>query len=371
METLLFVADDPLEARALVAELAGRYTVIPCADEITALEAARRTRPAALVVDSKALRDRRHDPEGQGSLRRIRRVSAEAPLVAILEPGTGGARETALRMEAQTVLERPCGLGRIREAVEAAIGFASVRPASPFDGKSPAIMEAAARLRLFSASDYPVLILGESGTGKEVAARAIHDLSRRRDAPFVDRNCSALPDLLAESELFGTERGAFTDAVARPGAFEQARGGVLFLDEIAEASLPIQAKLLRAIESGQCWRLGARGPTAVDLRIVTATAANLKRVTAEGRFRVDLLYRIETLVLELPPLRSRREDIPDMASRIALEASRGRTGIALGALEALAAHDWPGNVRELRNVVHRALVLTGDSGEITEKDLQF
>ncbi|HET7839527.1 MAG TPA: sigma 54-interacting transcriptional regulator [Rectinemataceae bacterium] len=369
METLLFLADDPEEARALVAELAGHYTVIPCPDEVAAIEAARLRKPAALVVDSKALGRRGDGRVGTARLGRIRRVAGEAPIIALLQPGED--RGAAQLREAKALIQRPCGLGHIREAVDAAVGVARANPASPFHGSSAAILATAERLRLYAGSDYPVLILGESGTGKEIAARAIHELSPRSHAPFVDRNCSALPEQLAESELFGTERGAFTDAVARPGAFELARGGVLFLDEIGDAGPSLQAKLLRVLESGQCWRLGARSPIQVDARIVSATAADLRAAAAAGSFRSDLLYRIETLVLELPPLRSRREDIPELASRIALEASRGRVSIAASALARLAAHDWPGNVRELRNVVHRALVLAGDSPLITERELQF
>ncbi|MDP3178490.1 MAG: sigma 54-interacting transcriptional regulator, partial [Spirochaetaceae bacterium] len=212
---------------------------------------------------------------------------------------------------------------------------------------------------------------GESGTGKEIAARALSELSPRRSKPFVPRNCAALPESLAESELFGCERGAFTDAVARPGAFELADQGVLFLDEIGEASLPLQAKLLRVLESGESWRLGAKSCARIDVRLVSATARDLSAAAAANTFRKDLLYRIETLVLKLPPLRARREDIPDLAAHFALEASRGRTIPGRGALEKLHAHEWPGNVRELRNVVHRALVLAHGAEEIHSDHIVF
>lgn len=227
------------------------------------------------------------------------------------------------------------------------------------------------RLRLYADSDYPVLIIGESGTGKEIAARALHSLSRRRRGPFVARNCAAIPELLAESELFGTERGAFTDAVARPGAFELAAEGLLFLDEIGDASPPLQAKLLRVLETGEFWRLGGRRSVAADFRFVSATRCDLKRAADEGRFRLDLLYRIDTLVLEMPPLRARREDIPDLATSFALQATRGRVCLSPAAMDKMSSHDWPGNVRELRNVVHRALVLASGCDEILPEHIEF
>ena len=171
------------------------------------------------------------------------------------------------------------------------------RARPPFTGSSLAIRKTAERLRLFARSDFPILILGESGTGKEVAARAIHTYSDRKGERFIPRNCAALPELLAESELFGTERGAFTDAVARPGAFELARGGILFLDEISDMSPVIQAKLLRVLETGEFWKLGGSKPIASDIRLVSAASAD---PLGSPTFRRDLLYRIDTLVLELP-----------------------------------------------------------------------
>ena len=216
-----------------------------------------------------------------------------------------------------------------------------------------------------------MLILGESGTGKEIAARALRDFSCGRTGPFVARNCAAIPENLAESELFGTERGAFTDAVARPGAFELARGGLLFLDEIGESSLSFQAKLLRVLESGEFWRLGGTKSVAADFRFVSATSRDLNRAAAEGDFRIDLLYRIDTLVVEMPPLRARREDIVDLASHFALLASRGRVCVGAEAMGKLVGYDWPGNIRQLRNIVHRALVLAGGADEIQAKHIVF
>ena len=293
-------------------------------------------------------------------------------VIALSREGSARSVVLAVRSGAADFLRKPYSAEELRRSIA---GPGAVPPgegsSGPFLGASPAIRRVAELLRLYAGSDYPVLILGESGTGKEVAARALHGRSARSAGPFVARNCAALPELLAESELFGTERGAFTDALSRPGAFELARGGVLFLDEIAEAGPGLQAKLLRALESGELWRLGASKPSWVDLRFVAATCADLGAAVARGSFKPELLYRIDTLVLEMPPLRERREDIPDLAAHFALAASGGRTLPGAGALDKLSAYPWPGNVRQLRNVVHRAIVLSEGAEELGEEHIVF
>jgi transcriptional regulator with PAS, ATPase and Fis domain len=240
-----------------------------------------------------------------------------------------------------------------------------------FIGESPAIKEVEKLVHLYADSTYPVLIYGESGTGKEIAARALRELSPSRTGSFIARNCAAIPEHLAESELFGTERGAFTDAVARPGAFELARGGLLFLDEIGEMGLPTQAKLLRVLETGEFWRLGSMKSAVADFRFVSATSRDLDRAVAESGFRVDLLYRINTLIIRMPPLRTRREDIADLAAHFVHLASRGRVALGPEALDKLMAFGWPGNIRQLRNTVHRALVLAGCADEIRAEHIVF
>jgi DNA-binding NtrC family response regulator len=207
-----------------------------------------------------------------------------------------------------------------------------------------------------------VLITGESGTGKELAALALHEESRRRSAPFVAINCSALPGELVENELFGHARGAFTGADrAHPGLFQAAHRGTLFLDEIGDLALPAQAKLLRALEERVIVPLGATRPIPVDVRIVAATHQPLDRLVAEGRFRDDLLHRLRVVTLELPPLRDRRGDIlalvAHFVAQFAQRHGRSILGLSDAARRVLLAHDWPGNVRELRNVVERAVVL--------------
>jgi DNA-binding NtrC family response regulator len=227
-------------------------------------------------------------------------------------------------------------------------------------GSSPVLAEALERVRRAAATDATVLLTGESGTGKELFARAVHALGARRSGPFVAVNVAALPEGLVENELFGHERGAYTGASERrAGRFELADGGTLFLDEIAELPLAAQTKLLRAVEERSFIRVGGTALISVDTRLVAATNRDLRARVAAGKFREDLFYRLEVFPVHLPPLRARREDVPALARRFAEKVSGRPIEISAGALDRLLAHDWPGNVRELRNVVERAVILSG------------
>jgi transcriptional regulator with PAS, ATPase and Fis domain len=200
-------------------------------------------------------------------------------------------------------------------------------------------------------------------------ARSIHEASGRRGGPCVALNCGALPETLLETELFGAEKGAFTDAVCRPGSFEQANGGTLFLDEIGEMSPAAQTRLLRVIEQKELTRVGGSRAIPLDVRVVSATNRELKGHAGDGRFRADLFYRLGVLPIRVPPLRERREDIPILAAHFLLLLKR--TGaIGAEAREKLCAHDWPGNIRELRNVMERA-ALSADTGTINARDVTF
>jgi formate hydrogenlyase transcriptional activator len=205
------------------------------------------------------------------------------------------------------------------------------------------------------------LLQGETGTGKELVARAVHDESLRKHGPYVKLNCSALPAGLAESELFGHERGAFTGAVSRTdGLFQQAHGGTLFLDEIGELPLELQPKLLRVLQEQEYERLGSGRTTRIDVRVIAATNADLHQMVLERRFRADLFYRLNVYSILIPPLRDRRDDIPLLATlfirMLAPRMNREVREIAEEALERLKRHDWPGNVRELRNFIERAVI---------------
>jgi len=229
-------------------------------------------------------------------------------------------------------------------------------------GRAAAFLEAMDELTRFARAEVPVLIVGETGTGKELAARAVHYASSRRDGPFVPVNCGALPDDLLESELYGHRRGAFTDArEARKGLVAHARGGTLLLDEVDSLSLRAQVALLRFVQERRYRPVGADADEATDVRIVASTNAELGDLAARGRFRRDLLFRLDVAVVALPPLRDRREDILPLARHF-LAQFAGRQGVSAPALtednEAqLLDYAWPGNIRELENVVHRALLL--------------
>ncbi|MHC4915794.1 MAG: sigma 54-interacting transcriptional regulator [Planctomycetota bacterium] len=219
-----------------------------------------------------------------------------------------------------------------------------------------AVIEKAAPL------DVTVLVTGESGTGKELVAGAVHQNSPRCDGPLVAVNCAAIPGELVESELFGHEKGAFTGAAARrQGRFEQAHEGTLFLDEIGDLPAASQAKLLRVLEDKKVTRVGGAEPVAVDVRIVAATNRDLRAEADAGRFRQDLLFRLEVVRVDLPPLRSRSEDIPELAAffldRYRAKAGRRVEGLSPAAVEKLLSYDWPGNIRELKNVLERAVIL--------------
>jgi DNA-binding NtrC family response regulator len=240
-------------------------------------------------------------------------------------------------------------------------------------GKSKPMQEVFDLIRRVADSPTNVLITGESGTGKELVAKAIHYNSARRHAPFVPVNCAAIPDQLLESELFGHVRGAFTDAkVDKRGLFEEAQGGSLFLDEISELPLILQAKLLRAIQEKEVRRVGATKPVGVDVRIIAATNLRLAEEVKEKRFREDLYYRLNVIEIRLPPLRDRREDIPMLVDAFlktcAEERAKHVQGVTESALALLVDYAWPGNVRELENVIERAVTLSR-SEKIVVEDL--
>jgi two-component system response regulator HydG len=230
-------------------------------------------------------------------------------------------------------------------------------------GQSPAMRELFEKIRLVADTNSTVMIIGESGTGKELVARSLHDNSRRKNGPFLPVNCAAIPESLIESELFGHEKGAFTGAAdRRKGLFQSAEGGSLFIDEIGELPVGLQSKLLRAIESKKVMPVGSTQEVPVDVRLIAATNRDLDAQVRQGAFRDDLYYRLKVVVLRLPPLRVRREDIPLLVrffiDEIARENERPVRHVAPAALQALLDYSWPGNVRELRNTLEGIIVLS-------------
>ena len=230
-------------------------------------------------------------------------------------------------------------------------------------------------IRKVATTDAPVLILGESGTGKEMVARAIHQRSNNKNGPFIAINCSAIPETLLESELFGHEKGAFTGAhVQRKGRIESASGGTLFLDEIGEIPLPLQVKLLRFLQEQTIERVGGRQEIRINTRVVAATNADLKKSLAAGTFREDLFYRLAVVQLTLPPLRDRDNDVRLLAqfflARFAAQVNKPNLAFDPDAIRALNRHDWPGNVRELENCIRRAVIMA-EGKRVTAKDLEL
>jgi len=259
---------------------------------------------------------------------------------------------------------------QLADAAEARTSFANLV------GKSPGIRAVFALIEKVAATDLPVMIRGESGTGKELVARAIHVHGPRRRRPFLGENCAAIPETLLETELFGHVRGAFTGAErSRPGLFEQADGGTLFLDEVGDMAPAMQVRLLRVVEEGAIRRVGGEKPVAVNVRLITATHRDLQAEIKAGRFRLDLLYRLQVLTIEIPPLRERPGDVALLTShvlgRIAAERGRAPCLVDAEAMGLFERYAWPGNVRELQNTLQRLSLLAGDraiSAALIESD---
>ena len=242
-------------------------------------------------------------------------------------------------------------------------------------GTSAQMQEVFAAIRKVATASAPVLLLGESGTGKEMAAEAIHRRSSRKDGPFIAINCNAIPENLLESELFGHEKGSFTGAhMQRKGLIENAAKGTLFLDEIGDLPLPIQVKLLRFLQEQTFMRVGGRQEIQSDVRIIAATNADLKQAMANGKFREDLYFRLAVVVIDLPPLRERGDDVATMATeflhRFAAQAGKTELTFTPETLRAVSRHPWPGNVRELQNRIQRAVIMA-DGKRITPADMEL
>jgi two-component system, NtrC family, nitrogen regulation response regulator GlnG len=274
--------------------------------------------------------------------------------------------------EVLLLAERALAAGRLtQEVARLRAGLQEVREFSALIGRHPRMQDVYKTIGRIAGTDVTVLLRGESGTGKELVARAIHHYSRRAGRPFVAVSCAAIPGTLLESEMFGHERGAFTDAKERRlGKFELAHGGTLYLDEIGDMPLELQTKLLRALQERTIERLGGHESVRIDVRVLAATNRDLDALMREGKFREDLYYRLNVVALNLPPLRERRRDIPLLVEHFLAKYATelGECGVAPDALDRLVGHDWPGNVRELENVVQRAMVMA-TSGVILPEHL--
>jgi DNA-binding NtrC family response regulator len=339
---------------------------------------------AALPVDVVVMDVRMPDLDGLSVLEKARETRPELPVVVMSGHGSIETVRSAFKLGAFDYLEKPITeKEKLLVAVKNALALRSLREenarlrreAGPREmiGGGPAMQRLFELVRRAAPSEGRVLVTGENGTGKELVARAIHENSRRRAGPFVNLNCAAVPADLIESELFGHERGAFTGAVAaRRGKFEQADGGTLLLDEVGDMPPAMQAKVLRVLQEGEFERVGGHQTLKVDVRVVAATNKDLDAEVKVGRFREDLYYRLNVVPIHAPPLRARREDLPELAARFLAEACErnGRRPMSLSreAVGVLQGHDWPGNVRELRNLVERLAILC-DGPEIGGDDV--
>ena len=313
------------------------------------------------------------DASGLDVLRWARGADVDTEFIVLTGHAEVETAVEAMRLGAYDFLGKPCRNSELLQVVGKAAEKKSLRRENValkevmrrdglprLVGQSAPVRDMLAVIERVAARESPVLIQGESGTGKELVARTIHLQSRRAGRPFVSVNCGALPDTLLETELFGHRRGAFSGAVtSRVGLFEAADGGTLFLDEIGEMSPAMQVRLLRALDSGEVRRVGEERAFHVDVRIVAATAKDLAREAGEGRFRWDLFYRVSTIIVAVPPLRDRRDDIPLLVQHFTATAMRegGALRFSPEAMELLVRYDWPGNIRELRNVMERLLIL--------------
>ncbi len=375
----VLIVDDESNVRKVLSTLLeqGGHRTSPAKDADQALDLVRAQDPDLVLTDLQM-----PGMSGMELLASVRADFPEIPVVMLTAHGSIEAAVEAMKLGAFDFLTKPFDRDQVLEVIDKAVGQAERSRLEWQDGcgeddcglvGSSQVMDTLRRtIRKVADSPTTVLVTGETGTGKELVADALHRLSNRADRPLVKINCGALPENLVESELFGHERGAFTGAErTRPGRFELADGGTLFLDEVGELPPPVQVKLLRVLQEQVVDRVGGSAPLKVDVRLVAATHRNLKDEAREGRFREDLLYRLQVVELHAPALRERPEDIPELTrfflERQAERLQRPRPEIGESVPAALAALEWPGNVRELQNAVERA-VLLGDGPELTLED---
>ena len=371
----ILIVDDEESTRELFAELLQRwgYDVDQTADGHGALKIAAESHPDVIISDLVMPK-----LDGLALVRALREEQPDTPVVIITGKGTIDAAVEAVREGVFDFVEKPLDPARLKVILQRALEkketlhemqvlrrrLGQVDSGVGLVGNSPPMRKAMELMEKVAPSKASVVITGQSGTGKEMVARAIHQLSPRRDKPFIAINCSAIPATLIESEMFGHERGAFTGADQRRlGAWELADAGTLFLDEVGEIPIELQAKFLRVLEEERLRRLGGKSEIAVDVRVISATNRDLKEEIKVGRFREDLYFRLNVFHINLAPLKERREDIPVLVQhfidRFSRDAGKKLHGVSPQAMKFLTDYAWPGNIRELRNTLERAVILCG------------
>ncbi len=379
-EKILLVDDDSSLRKVLQFNLEQEgYTVIPASDGKEALELYTEHEPALVITDIKM-----PGMDGIDLLKEIKRRDIEQLVVVITAFGTIDTAIEAMKLGAYDYITKPFNRDELRMVVRKALELERLRSRArlleaqlverfSFEniiGGSSRMAEVFEMVRRVAPSDVTVLIKGESGTGKELIARAIHYNSPRSKENFVAVNCSAIPENLLESELFGHKKGAFTGAVAdKVGKFELSSGGTIFLDEVADLRFELQAKLLRVLQEKEIERVGDPRPIKVDIRVIAATNKDLEAMLADGQFREDLYHRINVVPIPLPPLRERSDDIPLLVHHFKNKFGEAECTVEPEVLSALKSYPWPGNVRELENVVQRSLLLRKNPERLTLDDL--
>jgi two-component system nitrogen regulation response regulator NtrX len=372
--TILVIDDEP-GIRSTVRDILEDegHVVVVAEDAIVGLESMDVQKPDLAVLDVWLPR-----MGGLDALAEIKRRRPEMEILVVSGHGTIDMAVRALKLGAFDFIEKPLSMDRLLTAVRNALEIGELRRENrdlkrassssieyePLIGSSAALAEVRALIEQAAPSDARILITGDNGTGKELIAKSIHAKGRRSHMPFIEVNCAAIPDTLLESELFGHEKGAFTDAISRrAGRFEVADGGTLFLDEVADLSLAAQAKVLRVLQEMRFEHLGGEKTVSVDVRVIAATNKDIRAEIAAGRFREDLYFRLAVVPIHMPSLRERREDVPDLCRHfLAKAASAGapEREISPEGLALLSARPWPGNVRELANFIERLAVMSDE-----------
>jgi two-component system NtrC family response regulator len=389
MKPKLLIVDDDEEIRTQMKwALAEDYEILLAGDRSSAVELFHAHRPAAILLDL-GLPPRPGDTEeGFAALAALLSLDRALKIIIITGQSEKDHALRAIGAGAYDFLCKPVDMAELKLLLKRCFYVAQLerenrelqqaRSDGTFEGMlgtSPKMQHVFSAIRKVATASAPVLLLGESGTGKEMAALAVHRRSPRRDGPFVAINCSAIPETLLESELFGHEKGSFTGAhVQRKGRIESSAGGTLFLDEIGELPLPLQVKLLRFLQEQRIQRVGGRQEIEIDARVITATNADLQSAISQGKFREDLFYRIAVVTIHLPPLRERGDDVCVLAQaflkRFGADGGKASLMFQPEALRALNRHSWPGNVRELENRVKRAVIMAEDR-RLTMHDLEL
>mgnify|MGYP001078006479 CR=1 FL=1 len=365
----ILVVDDEQDQRDMLSGFLRRngHTVLQAANGETALGLYRQHSIDAVLLDQKM-----PGLSGAQTLARLREINPQIKVIMITAHGAIATAVDAMKLGALDFMEKPVDLKHLLQTLEDIAEQELIRqdvasidaPAGqslpfPVIGRGPAVHQVLSILRRAAPHAWPVLLRGETGTGKELFARLVHALSTRHDQPFVEVNCAAIPETLFEAELFGHEKGAFTGADrTREGRFEEAHGGTLFLDEIGELPLLLQAKLLRALQEQKIQRVGSNQSRPVDVRVIAASNRNLLERVQQQHFREDLYYRLNVFEVEIPPLRQRKEDIPDLIDFFLKKYGMQSYRFAAATLDQLMKYDFPGNVRELEHLVQRTTALS-------------